>query len=67
MKLAEQRMKLTKVPLDPIIPAAADPVDGSRPLDGPLIGPTYYVSTWTLPIVEEKFTIVFIWAESRDI
>ena len=66
MKLAKQRSKLIKVPIDPIIPIAAGPIDGPRPLDGPPIEPTYEM-IWSIPIVEEKFKIVFHWAESRDI
>ena len=67
MKLAEQRSKIIKVPIDPISPTAAGPIDGPRPIDGPPIGPTYHVMISSIPIVEEKFKIVFHWAESRDI
>lgn len=60
MKLAEQRSKLIKVPIDPVFPTAAGPIDGPRPIDGAPIGPTYHVMISSIPIVEEKFTTLFI-------
>jgi len=71
LKLAKKRGKQIKVPIDPIKPIPAGPIDGPHPLDGPPmrpprpldlgppIGPSNGL-TWSIPIVEEKFTIVFI-------
>jgi len=54
--MAKKRGKEIKVPIP------EDPICAAGPIDGPT-----YVLKWSIPIIEEKFTIVFINAKVLDI